>query len=374
LNLPVLAYVVNSLNAGGTEKLVVEMGLAFSKEYALQVYCLDEPGLWASRLRDQGVAVHGLWRQPGIDLSIPYRLAGMLRQSGAQIIHAHQCSPWFYAALSRLLNSKPRMLLEEHGRFWPEPDSAKRRLVNQHLINRLTHRFVAVSQDIAARLTRYEGIPADRIDVIYNGVDAPDRPSVEEMLERRAALGIAPADFVIGTVGRFDPIKNLPMLIDALTVLCRSNSRVRGLLIGDGPERADITRRVHEAGLDGRIILTGHRDDARALLPCMDLFVLASFSEGTSVALLEAMSAGLPAVVTAVGGNPEIVIDGLTGWVVPSGDTNALTHAFEQAFSDAQGRVDRGAAGRSRFEKQFTVGAMLNAYRSIYASMLAGQR
>jgi glycosyltransferase involved in cell wall biosynthesis len=131
---------------------------------------------------------------------------------------------------------------------------------------------------------------------------------------------------------------------------------------------------VHEAGLDGRIILTGHRDDARALLPCMDLFVLASFSEGTSVALLEAMSAGLPAVVTAVGGNPEIVMDGLTGWVVPSGDTAALTHAFEQAFSQIQLRVERGVAGRSRFEKQFTMDAMLDAYRSVYTSMLAGQR
>jgi glycosyltransferase involved in cell wall biosynthesis len=106
----------------------------------------------------------------------------------------------------------------------------------------------------------------------------------------------------------------------------------------------------------------------------MDLFVLASFSEGTSVALLEAMSAGLPAVVTAVGGNPEIVMDGLTGWVVPSGDTAALTHAFEQAFLQIQLRDERGVAGRSRFEKQFTMGAMLNAYRSVYASMLTGQR
>jgi glycosyltransferase involved in cell wall biosynthesis len=367
---PVLAYVVNSLNAGGTEKLVVEMGLAFSKEYALQVYCLDEPGLWASRLRDHGIAVHGLWRQPGIDLSIPYRLAGMLRHSGAQLIHAHQCSPWFYAALSRLLNPRPRLLLEEHGRFWPEPDNAKRRLVNQQLINRLTHRFVAVSQDISARLTRYEGIPSDRIEVIYNGVDAPNRPNADEVLQRRAALGIAADDFVIGTVGRFDPIKNLPMLIDALTALCRSNPRVRGLLIGDGPERADITRRVHEAGLDGRIILTGHRDDARALLPCMDLFVLASFSEGTSVALLEAMSAGVPAVVTAVGGNPEIVIDQQTGWVISSGDVHALVEVFRSAIADEKLRSNLANEARLRFELNFTMQKMIVRYRSIYQEMM----
>jgi glycosyltransferase involved in cell wall biosynthesis len=371
---PVLAYVANSLNPGGTEKLVVEMGLAFSCEFDLQVYCLDEPGAWASRLRDAGVSVHGLWRQPGIDLSVPVRLASMLRHSGAQIVHAHQCSPWFYSALSRLLNHQPRLLLEEHGRFWPEPDSAKRRMVNRQVINRLTHRFVAVSKDIASRLKRYEGISADLIEVIYNGVDAPESVSAAEQTARRTALGIGADDFVIGTVGRFDQIKNLPMLVDALAAQCRAHPRVRGLLIGDGPQRQEIAQRVRDAGLEARIILTGHRDDARALLPCMDLFVLASFSEGTSVALLEAMAAGLPAAVTAVGGNPEIVLDGQTGWVVPSGDTAALLQAFEQAFGDAPTRSVLGQAGKARFEQHFTMPAMLNAYRALYASMLEGVR
>jgi glycosyltransferase involved in cell wall biosynthesis len=371
---PVLAYVVNSLNPGGTEKLVVEMGLAFAGEFELQVYCLDEPGSWASRLRDAGIAVHGMWRQPGIDLSVPVRLARMLRESGAQIIHAHQCSAWFYAALSRLINPGPKLLLEEHGRFWPEPDNAKRRFVNRQLINRLTHRFIAVSQDIATRLARYEGIPAERIEVIYNGVDAIPRPSVEEIAQRRIALGLSPDDFVVGTVGRFDPIKNLPMLVDAIAKVCRTNERVKGLLIGDGPQREVIAQRVRDAGLAGRIILTGHRDDARMLLPCMDLFVLASFSEGTSVALLEAMSAGLPAAVTAVGGNPEIVLDGKTGWVVASDDAPALTQVFTRALSDSQSCKAFGEAGHQRFESRFTMAAMLASYRGVYDSMLGQPR
>jgi glycosyltransferase involved in cell wall biosynthesis len=315
-----------------------------------------------------------MWRQPGIDLSVPVRLARMLRESGAQIIHAHQCSAWFYAALSRLINPGPKLLLEEHGRFWPEPDNAKRRFVNRQLINRLTHRFVAVSKDIATRLARYEGIPAERIEVIYNGVDAIPRPSVEEIAQRRIALGLSLDDFVVGTVGRFDPIKNLPMLVDALANVCCTNERVKGLLIGDGPQREAIAQRVRDAGLAGRIILTGHRDDARLLLPCMDLFVLASFSEGTSVALLEAMSAGLPAVVTAVGGNPEIVLDEQTGWVVASGDTPALTQVLARALSDSQSCKALGEAGHQRFESRFTMAAMLASYRGLYGSMLGQSR
>jgi glycosyltransferase involved in cell wall biosynthesis len=369
---PALAYVANSLNPGGTEKLVVEMGLAFAREFDLEVFCLDEPGAWAARLRDAGIPVIGLWRQPGIDLSVPGRLAAELRRSGARIVHAHQCSPWFYAALSRLRHHAPKLLLEEHGRFWPEPDSPKRRAVNRWLINRLTDRFVAVSQDIATRLERYEGIPADRIEVIYNGVAAPLQADPEETARRRAALGFAETDVVIGTVGRFDPIKNLPMLVDALAELCRSHANVRGLLIGDGPQREAITRRVREAGMEGRIVLTGHRDDARMLMPCMDLFVLASFSEGTSVALLEAMSAGLPAAVTAVGGNPEIVLDGQTGWVVPSNDTAALHRAFAQAHAEPSLRRARGEAARRRFESRFTSQAMLDAYAALYDDLLGG--
>jgi glycosyltransferase involved in cell wall biosynthesis len=367
---PVLAYVANSLNPGGTEKLVVEMGLSFASEFELQVYCLDEPGAWASRLRDAGVAVHGMWRQPGIDLSVPVRLATMLQESGAQIIHAHQCSPWFYAALSRLLNRRPKLLLEEHGRFWPEPDNSKRRFVNRQLINRLTHRFVAVSKDIATRLTQYEGIPADRIEVIYNGVDTLQRPGNEEVAKRRGELGLSPDDFVIGTVGRFDPIKNLPMLVDSLANVCRTHGRVKGLLIGDGPQREAIAQRVRDAGLEGRIILTGHRDDVRLLLPCMDLFVLASFSEGTSVALLEAMSAGLPAAVTAVGGNPEIVEGGISGWVVPSGDVDGMCRVFATAIESRQLLAELGTAAQRRYETHFTKDFMIRSYRNLYEDLL----
>jgi sugar transferase (PEP-CTERM/EpsH1 system associated) len=367
---PAMAYVVNSLNPGGTERLVVEMGLAFKDEYELQVYCLDDPGAWASRLRQAGVPVFGLWRQPGIDLAVAVALAGRLRAAGTSIIHAHQCSPWFYAALSRMLNPRPRLLLEEHGRFWPEVDRPRRKWVNRMLINRLTHRFVAVSEDVAARLERYEGIPADWIEVVYNGVTQAVATSAGERARLRATLGIADDDVVVGTVGRFDPIKNLPMLVDALGRVCRVHPRARGVLVGDGPQRREIERRVREAGLAGRVVLTGHRDDARALVACFDLFVLASFSEGTSVALLEAMACGLPAAVTAVGGNPELVDHGSSGWVVPSDDVEALARAIGEAVAQPELRQRYGDAAKARCEGRFTMATMLDAYRTLYRQML----
>jgi hypothetical protein len=117
---PSLAYVVNALNPGGTERLVVDMSRVFAREYDLQVICLDTPGTWGEALRADGIPVHCLWRRPGLDLSMAGKLANIFRNARTQLVHAHQCTPWFYAALSRLRSRAPKLLLEEHGRFYPE--------------------------------------------------------------------------------------------------------------------------------------------------------------------------------------------------------------------------------------------------------------
>lgn len=369
--LPVLAYVVNSLNAGGTEKLAFEMSLAFAAEFGVHVFCLDEPGRWAVELRDRGVAVHCLWRQPGFDTRMASRLASALRACGARIVHAHQCTPWLYAALSRLRYPTPRLLLEEHGRFFPEPDNRVRRAVNRALIRRLTHRFVAVSDDVRNRLRRYEGLDGVDIDVIYNGV-APSTPlTVLERAALRQELGFGTDSFVVGTVGRFDPIKNLPMLGRALAIACERNPRVRGLLIGDGPDLGVMRALVEQLGLGSRVSFTGFRGDAHTLAKCMDLFVLSSFSEGISVALLEAISAGVPVAVTAVGGNPEVVVSEETGWVVPSNATEVLAAAILEAADSPARCDDLARAGRRRLEERFTFDRMIASYRRLYCAMIS---
>src|SRR5262245_48172480 len=190
-----LAYIVHTLNPGGTERLAVDMAVVFAERYDLQVICLDEPGLWASELRARGIAVHCLWRQPGFDVAIAWRLARLLRRNRVDLVHAHQCTPWFYAALSRLLHRRPRLLLEEHGRFHPEVLNTKRIRVNQLLIRRLTHAFVAVSADIRERLAKYEGLVRDRIRVVYNGTrPVPALPAAERAALRRE-LGCSETDF-----------------------------------------------------------------------------------------------------------------------------------------------------------------------------------
>jgi glycosyltransferase involved in cell wall biosynthesis len=367
---PPVTHVVNSLDPGGTERLVIGMCRALAADFDVEVVCLDRPGEWAGELRAAGIAVHALWRQPGLDTAMPAALADRLRRHGARIVHAHQCTAWFYAALSRALHPGPRLLLEEHGRFHPEVDRPLRRLANRLLLRRLTHRFVAVSADIRERLAVYEGLPREAIEVVPNGVPAaaPVEPAVRAA--RRAALGLPQDAFVVGTVGRFDPIKNLPLLVDALARAAPRVPTLHALLVGDGPELGPLRQRVAEAGLADRVRFTGFRADARELTQCMDLFVLSSHSEGLSVALLDAQAAGVPAAVTAVGGNPDVVADGETGWVVAPGDADALARAIVAAAGDPQLRAALGAAAIRRHAERFDWDRMLGRYRALYLGML----
>lgn len=364
---PRIAYVTHNLNPGGTERLVMDMSRALSDAYDVDVVCLDEPGAWAAELRDSGISVFCVWRSPGLDLSLIRRLAALFRQRGIHVIHAHQCTPWFYCALSRLFNRGPRLLLEEHGRFYPERDDAKKRFVNRSIIRRLTHKIVAVSDDVRRRLIRFEGIPkSDPIDVIYNGTRWDKDISDVRRGELRTQMGFAEADFVVGTIGRFDEIKNLPMLVEGIRRARQESTRIKGLLVGHGPMFEQVRELASSQGLEDEIIFPGYRDDAKELVQCLDLFVLSSFSEGTSMALLEAMAGGSPVAVTNVGGNPEIVESGRTGWVFASDCPDELSAIICEAISDPEKTSRFASAGRARYREEFTFDRMITKYRSIY--------
>lgn len=369
--MPNLLYLINSLNPGGTERLAAQMSLAFAAEFNVSVICLDEPGVWGVELRRKGIPVYCLWRQPGLDLSVALKLAQYCKQQQIDIIHAHQCTPWFYAGLSRWIYGAPRLVFEEHGRFFPEVLNHKRIVANKLAVKPRTHRLIAVSEDVKTRLIQYEGLPEEQIEVVYNGVSPPAQIDGGQREKMRRELGFGPDDFVVGSVGRFDPIKNLPLLVRSLAAAREQVPRIRGLLVGDGPLFDEIAALRDALGLESCLAMTGHREDARELVQCMDLFVLSSFSEGTSVALLEAMSAGVPAAVTAVGGNPEIVVAGETGWVVPSDSSQELTAVLVDAATNPEKTARRGAGGQRRFLVKFTFDRMMENYRRIYAQELS---
>jgi glycosyltransferase involved in cell wall biosynthesis len=205
---------------------------------------------------------------------------------------------------------------------------------------------------------------------VYNGVRPIAKIAAGARAALRRELGFGASDFVVGTVGRFDPIKNLPLLVESIQGCSTELSQLRGLLVGDGSELGRIRDLLEARGLSSKVRLTGFRPDARELVQGMDLFVLSSFSEGTSMALLEAMAAGVPVLVTAVGGNVEVVEGGVSGWVVPSGSQADMMAAIAEAAGNPDKRRQFADAGQQRFAERFALDSMLDRYRRIYRELL----
>ncbi len=370
-----LAYVVNSLNPGGAERLVVDMALQYRERYSVAVICLDAPGEWADRLRSRDVPVYCLWRQDGFDLSIPFKLARLLRQLDCHLVHAHQTTPWIYTALSRLIRHRPKLLFEEHGRFYPETRKPRRVWVNRHLVRRLTDLTVAVCDDIRQRLDVYEGLDANLIEVIHNGVEQPAAISPAERDACRKSFGFSPCDFVVGSVGRLDGIKNFPMLVQAVSEARELSSSavdtsIKGVIIGDGPESEALTETVREYQLTENFALPGYRADARKIVQCLDMFVLTSWSEGISMSLLEAMASGVCVAVTDAGGNPDVVRHRQDGWLVTPGSADELAAVIQEVACSPELRVEFGHAAAKRFRSGFTFSQMVDAYHLRYQALL----
>ncbi|MCG8686226.1 MAG: glycosyltransferase, partial [Desulfobacterales bacterium] len=152
----------------------------------------------------------------------------------------------------------------------------------------------------------------------------------------------------------------------------RTCKRLRCLIIGDGPLMPELKERISGHGLGDTVILAGFRSDAARLVQLLDIFCLVSFSEGTSMALLEAMAAEVPAIVTDVGGNPEIVVPDKTGWVIPSDDPDAFAEALMAAVSEPDQQEQRGRAAGKRYEAMFSFEAMIDQYHHLYRRILAG--
>ena len=354
---------VLSLSPGGTERLVIEIIRALSPRIDSVVCCLDEPGIWAAELEALGVPVVSLSREPGFQPRLAVRLARLIRERAIDVVHCHHYSPYVYGLLASMMAPSVRLVFTEHGKLSDAGPSRKRRLVNP-LLSWWPGQLCAVSADLKQHMVS-EGFPARRLTVLYNGIDPGERPTLFQRHDARAALGIPAEAFVAGTVGRLDPVKNLPLLLQAHAVLMTKHANARTVIVGDGPERAALEARAAELGISGSVIFTGYRQDVRFLMSAFDVYVNCSSYEGVSLTILEAMASTLPVVATPVGGNPEVVIDQETGLLVPA-TARVLADAILALAKSPRRRRDMGDAGRWRVIRHFSISRMVDQYASAY--------
>lgn len=358
-------HFIDALIRGGAEQLLVELATRADRErFDPAVVCFSQTAHHES-LEAEGRAVHFVAKRRAFDVGLLWSLVRLFRREAAAVVHCHDIQAATYGTLAGCIARVPTILTMHGLGIFRQKRSAS--LLPR--LGRWMDRVIFVGHWLQRYAEDEFGMVPRRPMVIHNGVDVGAFSPGEGEPALRAELGIAADAVVVGTVGNLRPVKDYPCLVRAFA---RARQSVPGavlLFVGDGVERPTLEALAQELGIAEAVRFAGDRNDVPRLLRLFGVFALSSKTEGISVALLEAMATGLPAVVTDTGGNPEVLAEGETGHLVPVGDAERLGDALAGLLSDPDRRRAWGAAARERVVADFSFERMLREYEALYGQL-----
>lgn len=374
---PLVLHVFYRFDVGGLENGVVNLiNHLPADRYRHAILALTEVTDFRQRIRRDDVEYISLKKPPGHLFRLYPRLWRIFRDLRPAIVHSRNLAA-LEVTVPAWAAGVPVRIHGEHGYDVGDLDGNNRKYQwVRRAYAPFVSRFVALSRDLARYLTDRVGVAQDKIAQIYNGVDTERfHPAVLPKPTFQGCPFGSPDHWLVGTVGRMQTVKNQTLLarafIRALELAPALRDRLRLVMIGDGPLRGESQALLDAAGVADLAWLPGERHDIPDLLRGLDSFVLPSIAEGISNTILEAMASSLPVIATAVGGNPELVREGVTGTLVPPGDIDAMARAIVgQAESPEQSRT-AGRAGRAEVESRFSMAAMVGAYQGLYDRLLS---
>jgi glycosyltransferase involved in cell wall biosynthesis len=374
-----IAYVIGTLDPGGAEGQLVALATALDRRrFAPSVYCVSGSGALAEPLAAAGVPVHSfglrglsVWRHPLVIGRRLGELVGALRRGRPDLVHGFLFHGYVLGALAGRLAGAAAVVASRRslGNFKRGKPHYR---VAERLANRLTDLVIANSEAVRGDTLRREALAPDGVIVIHNGLEPGrfDRPP-DEGLRRR--LGADEAPLVVGVVANFIPYKGHRFFLDAWAEVVARVPGAVALLVGDGAGRPEVETRARTLGLGRSLRFLGSRLDVPDILSIVDMLVHPSLEEGFCNAILEAMAAGKPVVATAVGGNPEAVVDGETGLLVPPADGPALAGAIGWLLDRPDQAAAFGRAARRRVAERFELSCMVRHYQTVYDRLLAAK-
>ncbi len=376
VNVPLVAHILYRLDVGGLENGVVNLVNTIPAEsYRHAIISLTEYTEFRFRIRRQDVQYYALHKRPGKDLGAYFRLWRLLRHLRPQIVHTRNLPALDFQLPAALAGVRGR-IHGEHGRDMIDLDGSNWKYnMLRRAMRPLVRRYIPLSRDLEDWLHQTIGVPSEKIARIYNGVDTGlFRPAPERMPLAGATFSV-PGTLIVGSVGRMQTVKDHLTLVRAFLHLLKTvpgaREKLRLVLIGDGPLRSPVADMLAAEGANDLAWLAGSRDDVPQLLRGLDVFVLPSLAEGISNTILEAMASGLPVIATRVGGNPELVVEGVTGMLIPAGDPEALAASVAVYLHDPALARRHGRAARERVEREYSLDAMVKRYIAVYDDVLA---
>lgn len=346
-----VCHVSLTLKTGGLERLLVDFARRHDRDdVSLEFLAMRELGPFAEAIAETGCPVAKLesWKR----LPQMRELVERFRAGKFDVVHTHNTYPHLYATLAARWAGVPIVVNTRHGQRLGHNWKAN---LQYRWTSRLVDRVIAVSDDAARLCLQEDRLPNRLVTRIWNGIDL-------EQFPWQGSSG----DLTAVTVSRLSAEKDIPTMLRAVPHVRAEFPQFRLNIVGDGSERTTLEQLTDELQLRDAVTFLGEQRDVPRHLTAAGFYVSSSLSEGISLTLLEAMAAGLPVVATAVGGNPEIVLPGVTGALCPAADPLALAEQMKEMCRQRTDWLAMGAAGRQRVAQHFTIQRMLDDYTALY--------
>jgi glycosyltransferase involved in cell wall biosynthesis len=365
-----VVHLTSSTFFGGPERQMLGLAEALPGDVRTAFVSFPEGGRCTAFLdvvRDRGFEAVALRADfPRLRAAVA-ELTATLRELGCDLLLCHGYKANLLGRVAARRVGVPAVAV---SRGWTWQDRRVRLyewLDRRHL--RLMDHVVAVSDGQAERVRRWCGVPVGRVTVIRNSARLGAFAATEPARDRLLGFFPRPPSRVIVAAGRLSPEKGFDVLIEAAASVLAADPAAGIVIFGEGPLRPELERQVRDRGLAGRVVLPGFRSDLDALLAAADVVTLPSFTEGLPNVALEASAAGIPVVATAVGGTPEVIAAGDTGFLVPPGRPDELAASLARLLRDPRLCAALGAAGRGRMQRLFTFDAQAAAYLDLFARL-----
>lgn len=352
------------------EKVVAALAREVSEEYNVFFCCLDRVGLLGEELQKEGFFVNALDRHPGRDWTLPSKIAKLTKDLNIDIIHAHHYTPYFYCALSRLIHRHPRLIFTEHGRNLPDIVNFDRKFANL-VLNLVTDRITSVCEYSKRALQKKDWLPSSKISVIYNGIE-PVKQKIASVDENTQKVldWLGPTDTAVGFLARLDPIKDPILMLESFHIALEEVPEAKLIVMGKGPLHEELVQRCQSYGISKNVMFSGLLKNPMPVLPKLRALVMTSLSEAASLSILEAMMCGIPVIAKNVGGNPELVADQRTGFLIADSSAPGFAEAMVKVLKDKSLSEKMGQAARNEANDRFSLEVMVEQYKSIYRNLL----
>lgn len=360
-----ILHLIETSDLGGAENVMINLATNFEKRGFHSIVCLRNEGMLYNEVVERGVEAYVIEEKGFFDFTFLIKLVMVVRKKKVSLIHAHEFLMNIYGTLAGMMSGTP-VVTTLHGKLY-YVDKWRRRLALRFVS--LLSQLTCVSEDLRCYVSKELKIPNNRIKTIYNGIDTKVRKKDNYALIR-SELGIKDSYMIVGTVANLDAIKGHTYLLRAIPSVIQEFPHVVFLFIGKGDQEEKLREEARTLGISEYVRFLGFRSDVPEFLNSLDVFVLPSLSECLPLSVLEAMSFCVPVVVTDVGGNREIIDDGVTGYIVPPADSKALADNISLLLRDRKIAQTVGSRGSEVIDRKFSLQAMLAQYESLYHSLL----